>query len=66
MQQIISNKDIEVYTVIACLLIQEGADVSGLGLMGSSSSQTLAIGESINPAVMKTIRSFAENYSGYV
>lgn len=65
-RKIISNEDVEVHTVIACLLIQEGAHLSGLGLMGLNSSQTLAIAEAINPTVMKIIKDFAEKYSGYV
>ena len=60
----LSGEDVEVYTVIACLLIREGADMNSLGLMGFSSSQALAIGEAVNPTVIKTIRMYGEKYAG--
>ena len=58
------NDDVAVYTVIACFLIQEGADMTSLGFMGLTSSQTLAIGETISPTVIKTIRMFADKHAG--
>ena len=64
MREILSIDDVEVYAVMACLLIQEGADMNSLGIMGLTSSQTLAIGETFNPSVIKTIRTFADKYAG--
>ena len=64
MKQKLLSSDVETHTVIACFLIQEGADVDGLGLVGLTSTQTLAIGEALNATVIKTIKTFAENYAG--
>ena len=58
------NDNVEVYTVIACFLIQEGADMTSLGFMGLTSFQTLAIGETVNPTVINTIRMFADKHAG--
>ena len=64
MKQLLSNDDIDTRVVIACFLIQEGADMSQMGFLGLSSTQTLAISAAVNSQLMSIVKQFAEKYAG--
>lgn len=64
MKQALQNDDVDTRIVLACFLIQEGADMNELGLLGLSTLQTLAISEAINAPLTTMVKEFAEKFAG--
>ena len=58
------SEDVDIRTLISCFFILEGADMSQLGLLGLSSSQTLALSGAVNAPLMSKVKEFTEKFAG--